>query len=91
MDAEMLSALLLARGMARRDVGPRVVAAEVAEDLQSMGAGRRQPQIRLVARPALRSYEGGRRRHLTAGARPGSRHEQGSRRAGLVDPPGDWH
>ena len=44
-----------AKGMARRDVGPHIVVADDAEDLHFTEAGRRQPQIRLVARPALRS------------------------------------
>jgi hypothetical protein len=63
----------LARGMARRDLGPRVVAADDAEDLQFTGAGRRQPQVRLVARPASRSYEGTRRRQQRVEARPAPR------------------
>jgi hypothetical protein len=66
--AESGRVLLVASGVARRDVGPRVVAADDAEDLQFTGAGERQPQIRLVARPALRSDEGRLRRHQTAGA-----------------------
>jgi len=41
-------------GMARRAVDKCVVATDDAEDLQFMEAGRRQPEIRLVARPALR-------------------------------------
>jgi hypothetical protein len=44
--------------MARRDVGRRVVPTDDAEDLQFMGAGRSQPEIRLDVRPALRTYQG---------------------------------
>ena len=68
-------------GMARRAVDKCVVATDDAEDLQFMEAGRRQPEIRLVARPALRTYEGTRRPHQRAGACPGSRHQR-------VSPPG---
>jgi len=49
-------------------VGRQHVAAGRRAALLSAGAGQRQPQIRLVIGPALRSYEGRRRRHQRAGA-----------------------
>ena len=52
--------------MARRDVAPLVAWVHDAEDLQFIRAGRRQPQFRVVARPALLSSEGRRRRRRTA-------------------------
>ena len=51
------------------DVGRRVVVTDDAEELQFIGAGRRKPETRFVARPALRTYEGRRRRHQRARAR----------------------
>jgi hypothetical protein len=75
-----VSDALIARGMARREVGPRVVSSDNVEDLQFVGAGRRQARIRLVARPPLRTDEGTQRRHQRAGARPRFRQSRNSRR-----------
>jgi hypothetical protein len=55
-------------GIARREVGPHVIAADDAEDLHFTGAWRRQPRIRIVAHPAFGQHEGSRRRHQTARA-----------------------
>jgi hypothetical protein len=66
----LTSHALGASSLTRRDVGPLAVIADADRGLQFTRAERRLPQIRLAARPAFPSSEGGGRRHNTAGASP---------------------
>jgi hypothetical protein len=50
--------LQIARWVASRGVGPLGVVADDAEDLHFTRAGRGQQQIRIVAPPASRAYQG---------------------------------